>query len=73
MVQIYDPLRLPYNFIPLLITPQPQGVDPSDPQSFATAKALAESPQTQLAGLYTHGGHFYDAQVAVGPLGAGHS
>jgi D-serine deaminase-like pyridoxal phosphate-dependent protein len=40
-----------------------QGVDPADPQSFAMAKGLAESPQTQLAGLYTHGGHSYDAQV----------
>lgn len=38
------------------------GVDPADPQSFAMAKGLAESPQTQLAGLYTHGGHSYDAQ-----------
>ena len=46
-----------------------QGVDPADPQSFAMAKGLAESPQTQLAGLYTHGGHSYDAQV--GPLGDG--
>ena len=41
------------------------GVDPADPQSFAMAKALVESPQTQLAGLYTHGGHSYDAQVGL--------
>ena len=54
----------------LLFSARLQGVDPADPQSFAMAKGLAESPQTQLAGLYTHGGHSYDAQVGpVGPQG----
>lgn len=36
------------------------GIDPSDPSSLELAKAVAESSETSLAGLYTHGGHSYD-------------
>ena len=36
------------------------GIDPSDASSLELAKAVAESSETSLAGLYTHGGHSYD-------------
>ncbi|CAK9112714.1 D-threo-3-hydroxyaspartate dehydratase (D-THA DH) (D-THA dehydratase) (Threo-3-hydroxy-D-aspartate ammonia-lyase) [Durusdinium trenchii] len=43
------------------------GVDVKDPTSVQLAQRLASSKGTRLAGLYTHGGHSYDAsQVCCG-------
>lgn len=37
------------------------GVDPTDPASKEIARRLQNSPTTTFAGIYTHGGHSYDA------------
>lgn len=47
------------------------GVDPDADASVALAKRVAEAPTAKLAGIYTHGGHSYDASsvadvVAIG-------
>jgi D-serine deaminase-like pyridoxal phosphate-dependent protein len=44
------------------------GVDPSDPVSVEIAQRLCESPTTTFAGIYTHGGHSYDADTSGGPV-----
>lgn len=41
------------------------GVDPASEEAVALAKQVAEGPHTTLAGLYTHGGHSYDANTAT--------
>ena len=41
------------------------GCDPNDPSSVALVHMLAESGVTTLAGIYTHGGHSYDAANAA--------
>lgn len=38
------------------------GVDPDDPASVALAKRIATSATAALLGVYTHGGHSYDAR-----------
>lgn len=38
------------------------GVDPSEPESLALARRIQESSSATLAGVYTHGGHSYDAK-----------
>jgi D-serine deaminase-like pyridoxal phosphate-dependent protein len=38
------------------------GVDPGDPQSLESARALSESPWTNFRGLLAHGGHGYRAR-----------
>ncbi|CAJ1333100.1 unnamed protein product [Effrenium voratum] len=40
------------------------GVDPAEAASAKLAQRLATSGNTQLVGLYTHGGHSYDARGA---------
>ena len=37
------------------------GVDPEDAESLSLAMRIASSSQAELAGIYTHGGHSYDA------------
>jgi D-serine deaminase-like pyridoxal phosphate-dependent protein len=37
------------------------GVDPTDPASLDMAERLAAAPSTGFGGIYTHGGHSYDA------------
>ena len=37
------------------------GCDPTDPRSIELVRALDSSEWTEFAGLYTHGGHSYDA------------
>ena len=41
------------------------GCDPNDPSSVALVRMLVESGVTMLAGIYTHGGHSYDAANAA--------
>ncbi|CAK9086546.1 unnamed protein product [Durusdinium trenchii] len=41
------------------------GVDVKDPTSVQLAQRLASSKGTRLAGLYTHGGHSYDASQGI--------
>eukprot|EP00933_Yihiella_yeosuensis_P027714 TRINITY_DN21600_c0_g1_i1.p1 TRINITY_DN21600_c0_g1~~TRINITY_DN21600_c0_g1_i1.p1 ORF type:complete len:421 (+),score=68.27 TRINITY_DN21600_c0_g1_i1:66-1265(+) len=38
------------------------GVDPKAPESIELARQVAESKHISLAGVYTHGGHSYDAE-----------
>ena len=40
------------------------GCDPDDPGSVSLVRELCESAATEFAGLYTHGGHSYDAASA---------
>lgn len=47
------------------------GVDPEGIEAVALAKRLADGPQTRLAGLYTHGGHSYDATSASAVIKVG--
>ena len=44
------------------------GVDPTDPVSVEIARRLCESPTTTFAGIYTHGGHSYDADGTGAPV-----
>ena len=41
------------------------GVDPSDPRAVALAADVATGASTERAGVYTHGGHSYDAEDAA--------
>ena len=44
------------------------GVDPTDPVSVEIAQRLCDSPTTIFAGIYTHGGHSYDADGSGAPV-----
>lgn len=44
------------------------GVDPTDLGSVEIARRLCESSTTTFAGIYTHGGHSYDADGSGGPV-----